>query len=126
MNSINYSPVCTINNSSSFNKTQFKPISSLKYFIKMRTVIKKKNLYSSQKNTTLMKTINNSGETLHSTISEANLIHKKNNNLVIFPKLSNKILSKKLTNIPKVIQLKKVKKENDFLTYFKNHFNASI
>ena len=127
MNSINYSPVCTINNSSSFNKTQFKPISSLKYFIKMRTVIKKKNLYSSQKNTTLMKTINNSGETLHSTISEANLIHKKNNNLVIFPKLSNKILSKKLKNIniPKDTQLKKVKKENDFLTYFKNHFNSS-
>ena len=127
MNSINYSPVCTINNSSSFNKTQFKPISSLKYFIKMRTVIKKKNLYSSQKNTTLMKTINNSGETLPSTISEANFIHKKNNNLVIFPKLSNKILSKKLKNIniPKVTQLKKVKKENDFLTYFKNHFNVS-
>ena len=127
MNSINYSPVFTINNSSSFNKTQFKPISSLKYFIKMRTVIKKKNLYSSQKNTTLMKTMNNSGETLHSTISEANLIHKKNNNLVIFPKLSNKILSKKLKNIniPKVTQLKKVKKENDFLTYFKNYFNAS-
>ena len=84
MNSINYSPVCTINNSSSFNKTQFKPISSLKYFIKMRTVIKKKNLYSSQKNTTLMKTINNSGENLHFTISEANFIHKKNNNIVIF------------------------------------------
>ena len=73
-----------------------------------------------------MKTTNNLGETLISTFSETNFIHKKNNNLVIFLKHSNKILSKKLTNIPKVIQLKKVKKENDFLTYFKNHFNASI
>ena len=47
-----------------------------------------------------MKTINNLGETLTSTISETNFIQKKNNKSVIFQKLSNKILSKKITNIP--------------------------
>ena len=71
-----------------------------------------------------MKTINNLNSYFYNFWIK--LYSKKNNDLVIFPKLSNKILSKKLTNIPKVIQLKKVKKENDFLTYFKNHFNASI
>ena len=50
-----------------------------------------------------MKTTNNLGETLISTFSETNFIHKKNKNLVIFQKLSNKIISKKITNIPKVI-----------------------
>ena len=70
-----------------------------------------------------MKTINNLNSYFYNFWIK--LYSKKNNDLVIFPKLSNKILSKKLTNIPKVIQLKKVKKENDFLIYFKNHFNDS-
>ena len=135
MNTIYYTPFSTINNS--YYKTDFKPISNLKFYINLKQFLRneKSNPNIKQKTNnsckSILKTVN-TGETIHTTASENNIFLNKHlfNKL---PKIYKEILPKKTINknnisIPKIINnIKKYKKkdyddiENDFMKYYKNH-----
>ena len=135
MNTIYYTPFSTINNS--YYKTDFKPISNLKFYINLKQFLRneKSNPNIKQKTNnsckSILKTVN-TGETIHTTTSENNIFLNKHlfNKL---PKIYKEILPKKTINknnisIPKIINnIKKYKKknyddiENDFMKYYKNH-----
>ena len=100
MNTIYYTPFSTINNS--YYKTDFKPISNLKFYINLKQFLRneKSNPNIKQKTNnsckSILKTVN-TGETIHTTASENNIFLNKHlfNKL---PKIYKEILPKKTIN----------------------------
>ena len=127
MSTIYYKSNSKIHNSSYF-KNDYKPISNLKYYIKMRNNLKdnKDNPFSNFRNPNhnVMKTIN-SRETFHTTIFENN-VNKTKYSFCKIPKLSNEFLASQLPNIIKLKKREVKKKNNDEEnnSFFKNIYKS--